>query len=182
MYEPSVQPTSHSASAEAPELENQDLSTDSLNAHLNAQIDLFPLSETDYAIAIALIDAITPEGFLSTSTEEIYQQLATEMAEHEEFSQQEVDTVLTLIQHLEPVGVGARDLQECLCIQLNNLDPDTAYRNDAIRLIEQHFKLLGNRDYNQLIRQMSVSQTHLEQIITLIQTLNPRPGNCVELT
>ncbi|HIB77412.1 MAG TPA: RNA polymerase factor sigma-54, partial [Flavobacteriales bacterium] len=62
VYEPSVQPTSHSASAEAPELENQDLSTDSLNAHLNAQIDLFPLSETDCAIAIALIDAITPEG------------------------------------------------------------------------------------------------------------------------
>ena len=97
------------------ERDNQDESSDSLQQHLLWQMRLTPFSETEQAIATTIIDSIEDDGYLKTTLEEIQQSLGEEFAEVE---LDEIETVLHRIHHFDPVGVGARDLRECLLIQL----------------------------------------------------------------
>jgi RNA polymerase sigma-54 factor len=89
----------------------------------------------------------------------------------------EIEAVLHLIQHLDPVGVSARDLSECLTIQLNQLPPLTPWRSEALLIVKDHLSSLANRDYAYLIRKTRLKEPELKAVITLIQTLNPRPGS-----
>ena len=88
----------------------------------------------------------------------------------------EVVAVLHLIQHLDPVGVAARDLRECLLIQLNALPEDTAWRREAIIVVSDHISSLANRDYALLLRKTRLKENELREVVALIQTLSPRPG------
>ena len=78
---------------------------------------------------------------------------------------------------LRPGRGGARDRQECLQIQLDQLDPDTPWLTQARQLVDEHVNLLGNRDYNQIMRRMKLSETELQEVLGLVQSLNPRPGS-----
>src|SRR5690606_14487175 len=89
----------------------------------------------------------------------------------------EVEAVLHRIQHFDPIGVGARDLGECLAIQLQQLPSDTPWRDETLKLVTQHLDLLGARDYAQVIRRMKLEEGDLQAMIALIQSLNPRPGS-----
>jgi RNA polymerase sigma-54 factor len=91
----------------------------------------------------------------------------------------EVQAVLQQIQQLEPVGVGARDLSECLRIQLRQLPADTPGRREGLELVGEYIDVLAARDYNQLMRLMRIEREELQQAIGLIQTLHPRPGSLV---
>jgi RNA polymerase sigma-54 factor len=154
------------------DFEVQGRTGESLQEHLLWQMRLTPFSETDMAIAVALIDSISDDGYLTTPLEEIHQSLTEEL----DLEPGEVEAVLHRVQSFDPVGVGARNLQECLLIQLHQLDPGTPWLEQAKRVVRDHLDLLAGHDYAQLTRQLKLTDQELRQTIALIQSLNPRPG------
>jgi RNA polymerase sigma-54 factor len=151
---------------------------ESLQEHLMWQMGLTPFSATDQAIAVAIIDSIDDDGYLTTTVEDIHQSLSADL----EIDVDEVEAVLHRIQRFDPVGVGARTLSECLLIQLQQYPPDTPLLDKAQELVDQHLDLLGARDLAALTRRMKVTEQELQGVIHLIQTLNPRPGGEVSNT
>ena len=147
-----------------------------LQRHLLSQLNLITLSVADKAIAIALIDAINDDGYLTLSLDEIRATLSSDLDTEPE----EIEAVLHLIQTLEPAGVGARDLAECLNLQLAQLEPGTPWLAEALTLVNQHIQLLAVHDYKQLMKHMRVNREELEHVIGLIQSLRPRPGSQVQ--
>ncbi|MGL4516117.1 MAG: RNA polymerase factor sigma-54 [Shewanella sp.] len=145
--------------------------SEGLYEHLEWQKNLTPFSETDLAIATAIIDAINEQGYLTQSTEEILEAMGNPAIELDE-----VEAVLKRIQHFDPVGVAARDLSECLLIQLAHFAPDTPHLDNARMLIKDHLDLIAARDFRLLMRKTKLKEDELREGIALIQTLNPRPG------
>lgn len=158
--------------------DNQDSEDLTLSAHLAWQLNLTPTSDTDKAIATAIIDALDDDGYLTCSLADILASLGDE--QELDIEMDEVEAVLRLIQSMEPTGVAARDLQECLCLQLAQFSPDTPLLAEAKELVNKHLHLLGGHDYNRLLKQMKLSRDQLQEVIVFIQALNPRPGNQVQ--
>jgi RNA polymerase sigma-54 factor len=152
----------------------------SLQDHLSWQLELSSFSDEDRVIAEAIVDSINDDGYLSVSLEDILECL--DLEPDQEIGVAEIQAVLRRIQHFDPVGVGARDPGECLLIQLNALDPCTPWRDQALSLIDEHVTLLGNRDYNQIMRRMKLSEAELQEVLNLVQSLNPRPGSQITST
>ncbi|WP_455218845.1 RNA polymerase factor sigma-54, partial [Kaarinaea lacus] len=151
--------------------------SESLAQHLEWQLLLTPFSETDEAIATAIIDSIDHNGYLSTPLEDICSSLnENNEVDEEPIEIDEVESVLKRIQNFDPPGVGARDIQECMLIQLNVLDPQIPWLEEAKNIVNEHFEILANRDYNLLMRRTRLSEEQLQKTIGLIQSLNPRPG------
>lgn len=145
---------------------------ETLQSHLEWQLNLLPLSDTDHQIAIALIDGITADGYLEESLEDILAALDPSL----EVELDEVEMVLHRIQQFEPTGVGARNLSECLHLQLQQLPDSTPMLEQAKRVVRDHLELLGSRDFTQLMRRSRLKEDQLRDVVALIQTLNPRPG------
>lgn len=145
---------------------------ETLQSHLEWQLNLLPLSDTDHQIAIALIDGITADGYLEESLEDILASLDPSL----EVELDEVEMVLHRIQQFEPTGVGARNLSECLHLQLQQLPDSTPMLEQAKRVVRDHLELLGSRDFTQLMRRSRLKEDQLRDVVALIQTLNPRPG------
>ncbi len=174
----SVLPTSASAPGGDDDYrayENQSGGEESLQQHLLWQMNLTPFSETNRLIAEAIIDSVNDDGYLSTSLEEILQGLALD----EDVGLEEMEAVLHQVQNFDPLGVAARNLRECLLLQLKQFDAAQAEVADAITLVDNYLDLLGNRDYNQLMRRMKLSREALQQAIAVVQTANPRPGGVI---
>lgn len=143
-----------------------------LREHLLSQIKLLPLSERDQTLAMVLVDAINDDGYLEQSLEE----LAELMPEELEIDQLELETALKHIQNLDPPGIGARNLAECLALQLRALPEDTPYVDLAIKVAEQHLPLLASRDYTRLRKLLHCDDDVLKTVQQLVTQLNPRPG------
>ncbi|HEX9811670.1 MAG TPA: RNA polymerase factor sigma-54 [Burkholderiales bacterium] len=170
---------------ERPDIDARNTRPQTLRDHLLWQMQMTSFSETDRRIAESLIDAINEDGYLTSKIEEAQQILAraADGAAGLDVEIDEIAAVLHQIQNFDPVGVGARDLAECLRLQLKALPPETASLAEAIELATtEHLALLGARDYNQLRRRMKVSPETLHQAVQLIQRLNPRPGGTVQST
>lgn len=150
-----------------------DTSGETLHEHLNWQLRLMPMSDTDRAIAEAIVDAVDDDGLLSLPLEDLYESLREEL----DIELDEVEAVLHAVQSLDPPGVAARDLRESLLLQLRQLPEDTPCRAQARELLSEHFDLLASRDYARLKRRLKLEDEALGQIIRLIQSLNPRPGS-----
>ncbi|MEW6990284.1 RNA polymerase factor sigma-54 [Colwelliaceae bacterium 6441] len=148
--------------------------TDSIQDHLRWQMGLTPFSETDLAIATAIIDAIDDAGYLRVTTEEVLESIGVEEVELDE-----VEAVLKRINMFDPVGVGARSISECLTIQLNQFDKGTPWLKESKLIINEYIDLLGNRDYRQIMRKTRLKEEQLREVIKLIQSLDPRPGDSV---
>ncbi|MBD3609568.1 MAG: RNA polymerase factor sigma-54 [Gammaproteobacteria bacterium] len=167
-------PVSSMASAESSDYEYQGSTEESLQDHLTWQLEMSHFSPRDRLTAMAIIDAIDEDGYISTSLDEIFQSL---YAQDPELEMDEVEATLRQIQNFDPLGVAARDLQESLLIQLRPLPETTHWLPEAKQLLQHYFELLAKRDFNQLSRKMKLSQDELTEVIQLIQSLNPRPGN-----
>ncbi|REL25656.1 RNA polymerase factor sigma-54 [Thalassotalea euphylliae] len=148
--------------------------SDSIQDHLRWQMELTPFSETDEAIALAIIDAVDDAGYLTVSAEDILESLGLEDVELDE-----VEAVLKRVNMFDPIGVAARSIPECLLIQLNQFDNDTPYLAESKLIISEHIDLLGNRDYRQIMRKTKLKEDQLREALRLIQSLNPRPGDAV---
>lgn len=149
--------------------------SETLQEHLMWQLNLTPMSDTDHLIALSLIDGIDTDGMLTVSLEDILTSFDPEM----EIELDEIQAVLTRIQHFDPVGVAARDLRECLLLQLKQLSADTPYVSESIIIVEEHLGLLASRDFNSLKRKTRWDQPTLQYAISVIQSLNPRPGSAI---
>jgi RNA polymerase sigma-54 factor len=171
-YESRTTSTRQEGDGDLPDLDARNSAPTTLREHLLWQMQMTPFSENDRRIAEALIDAINEDGYLTCSLEEVQQVLGEPVVEADE-----VLAVLHQIQNFDPAGVGARNLAECLQLQLRSLDPATAHRDNARKLATpEHLVLLANRDYKQLKRVMKLPTETLQEAIHLIQRLNPRPG------
>ena len=156
-------------------LENQSIEGDTLAEHLLWQLRNMSTSDTDFAIGVAIIDAINDDGYLTETIEDIHAGLAGEL----DIELDEVEAVLHLIQRFDPLGVGARDLKECLLLQLEQFDSKTEGLADVRILIRDHLEQLGSRDYARLLKTTRLSEEKLQQLINFIQSLNPKPGSSI---
>ena len=180
MYDNQAGPSLSSGSLNDSDMdrENQDDSGDSLQQHLLWQMRLTHFTETEEAIATTIIDSIEDDGYLKTSLEDIHQSLGADFAEIE---LDEIETVLHRIQHFDPVGVAARDLRECLLIQLRVYEASGLAHIELLKqLIDKHLDTLAKRDYAQIKRALKVSDEELTDLVRSIQLLNPRPGSQIQ--
>lgn len=166
--------SSGASSAPSEDYTYQGETTDSIQDHLRWQMELTPFSETDLAIATAIIDAIDDAGYLTVSAEDILESIGVEEVELDE-----VEAVIKRINMFDPIGVGARSIADCLLIQLNQFDKETEHLADAKLIIREYIDLLGNRDYRQIMRKTRLKEDQLREALRLIQSLNPRPGDAV---
>ena len=158
-------------------LESNDSADETLQDHLNWQLNLTPMSEVDQLIAASIIDGIDNDGYLTVELEAILEHFqAQEDEQLNSIELDETEAVLRRIQQFDPAGVAARDLSECLALQLQQLPEDTEFRTEALKVVTQYIHLLGNHDYKQLMRKARLKEPQLQQAISLIQTLNPKPG------
>ncbi len=151
-------------------------SGESLHSHLLWQLNLAPMSDKDRLIAVTLIDCINQQGYLEETLEEVLEAFDPEL----DIELDEIEAVLHRIQQFEPAGIAARNLGECLLLQLRQLPANTPWLSEAQRLANDYLDLLGGRDYSQLMRRMKLKEDELKQVIELIQRLNPRPGSQIE--
>lgn len=156
--------------------ENQDSGEQTLKEHMLWQLNLTPTTETDKAIATAIIDAIDNDGYLACPLQDILELIDDDR----EIELDEVEATLHLVQAMEPAGIAARDLKECLLLQLDQYDAVTPWLVEAKALINNNLDLLASHDFNMLTRRMKLSRDELSEVIALIQSLNPRPGNQVQ--
>jgi RNA polymerase sigma-54 factor len=145
----------------------------SLREHLLNQLIVSPLTLRDRTLVAALIDDLDEAGFLTQPLADIIASLQTEL---EDLEPEEVETALKHLQNMDPTGVGARNLAECLTLQLRALPPDTPARDIAIRLTANHLELLAARDVGKLKKMLGIDDPTLRAVRTLILSLNPRPG------
>ncbi|MDX8255311.1 RNA polymerase factor sigma-54 [Acinetobacter pittii] len=150
----------------------------SLKEHILEQVNLLHFSKIDQLIAYCIVDALDDKGFLDAEIEEIIlaaQQLLNEMDIEEEIEEDEVLVVLKHIQRLDPLGIGSRNLAECLKVQLEFLPKDVEYLSEAKSLL-QHYELLIANDLNKLLKQTGLTRDQLKFAIDLLKTLKPYPG------
>ncbi|HNL79942.1 MAG TPA: RNA polymerase sigma-54 factor, partial [Agitococcus sp.] len=148
---------------------------ETLYDHLLWQVNLTPFTITDRTIAVCIIDSLDENGYLHNDLEDILE-AAQNILPNEDIELDEIVAVLHLIQQFEPSGVAARNLQECLKIQLKQLPEDTAHRENALLIVNEHLDLLAAQDQQGLLKRTKFSESQLRAAVGLIQTLNPYPG------
>ena len=163
---------------------------ESLREHLLGQLTLLGLSESDLEVAAALVDAIDDDGYLT----ETFAEVALDLAHHGPIGavlhdEEEIERVLLLVQKLDPVGIGARDLIECLQLQLAALTPATQGLSLARRIVDHHLKLLAQRDLGPLRRALeaeglqgeddAADDETLVAAVALVRACHPKPGSLI---
>jgi RNA polymerase sigma-54 factor len=150
--------------------------SDSLLDHLLSQLLLIPLSSRDQLIAAAIIESIGDNGLLDDTLDEIVHGLQYDLPDIE---LDEAEAMLHLVQSFDPPGVGAHDLNESLRIQLRQLEPNSEQLeiHQHARQLLDHLDLLGSHDYARLRRLLNINDEQLKAALTIVQSLDPHPGN-----
>jgi RNA polymerase sigma-54 factor len=144
-----------------------------LQEHLLQQLSLTGLTERDKKIAAMIVGHLDEEGYLKQELEELRE---AALAAAPDLEIEELQIALKHVQNLEPTGVGARDIAECLELQLRAMPEATEHREAAIALVTRHLDVLAARDFNKLKRLLGVSEDELRDIRSLVLTLDPKPG------
>jgi len=161
-----------------PESDDEDMEppqaagSDTLREHLRSQLSLMQLSERDTQLVAYLIDNLNDDGFLPDELEE----LAALLPEELELDAEDLGIALKYLQSLEPAGVGARNIGECLALQIEALPEDTPFRAQALQVVRDHLDTLAVRDYTKLKKILRCDDDTLRGIQSLITHLNPRPA------
>jgi RNA polymerase sigma-54 factor len=143
-----------------------------LRDHLRRQLLLSQMGDRDRALAHLVIEALDDDGYLNVALAELAELVPAEL----EVDADDLLAALLLVQTLEPPGVGARSLQECLMLQLRNLPESTTGASIARALVSEHLDLLVARDFTQLQQQLACTDSDLHVARTLLRSLDPRPG------
>lgn len=151
--------------------DREDAAEETLRDHLCWQLNLTPMSPLDQDIAMAIIDAVDSSGLLCTSIENIIQSVRSE----EELEEEDILSVLHRIQRFDPPGVAARDLKECLLVQLSLL-PETGAIETAIDLVERHLEALTKLSLEGIAKRIKRPVEEIEEAYLVIKSLNPKPG------
>ena len=173
---PSASSSSNSGSGDDDgERSSQDTAELSLQEHLHGQLAGMGLTETDRMALRVLIDSLNEDGYLEDPLEEIALALVPDDEDVREDLLDHLRIALRWLQHMDPTGVGARDLAECLVLQLRELKPSPA-QAAAIVISQQHLDLLAKRDIKRLGALTGASEAVLRDAQTLICSLEPKPG------
>ena len=156
-----------------PIAEFADESGNTLREHLLWQLEMEDFSPREAVIGEAIIDAINDDGYLTIPLDDI------EASIDDDVSIEEIETTLAKVQNLDPVGVGARSLSECIILQLRQLDDDTAALDLAIRIAADHLDLVATRAHGELRRTLQASEEDLHSALALVRGCNPKPGLAV---
>ncbi|MEO6363746.1 MAG: RNA polymerase factor sigma-54 [Caldimonas sp.] len=148
-----------------------------LRAHLRSQINVLPLSERDHVLACAIIESLDDDGYLRISLDEISHSSGMEPAVEDV----EMQIALKRVQSLDPAGVGARNVAECLLLQMAGIEC-ARQRQLAQSIVTDHLARLAQHDVNGLARALKCTPEDVEAACERIRHLNPRPGWNVEPT
>jgi len=152
-----------------------DESGQTLREHLLWQLEMEHFTPREVLIGEAIVDSINDDGYLTADLDEIYASLDKESAVVES----EIERTLTKIQRLDPIGVGARSISECIILQLSQLEWKTPGLQLAISVATDHLDLVANRDYGELRRSLRTSEDDLHEALALVRGCNPKPGLAV---
>ena len=157
-------------------LDVADESGQTLNDHLLWQLELAHLEPQQLMIGRAIVDALNDDGYLSESLEEIAATLKPEVDARPE----DVEAMLQVVQQLDPVGVGARSLSECVLLQLAQIDPATPGLAPAREIAARYLDLVAGQEYATLRRHLHCSAAELDEAIALVRACHPRPGAALQ--
>ncbi|HET9642117.1 MAG TPA: RNA polymerase factor sigma-54 [Burkholderiaceae bacterium] len=143
----------------------------SLRDHLHSQINVMPLSERDHMLTALIIESLDDDGYLRVSLDEVLQM--SELQPPADID--EMTVALKLVQSLDPSGVAARDVRECLLLQLRSIE-DEAERDLAQKIVTGHLDRLAMRDIPHLARALDRTPAKIEAVCERIRHLDPRPG------
>jgi RNA polymerase sigma-54 factor len=152
--------------------EFSDESGESLKEYLFNQLELAKLEPRELAIASAIVDGISEGGYLTESLEEIARTLRPEV----ECDATEVEKVLALVQLLDPPGIAARSVGECIELQLAQLDRDTPGLTLALQIARHHLERVADRELILLRRELRATEDELAAALALVRSCHPRPG------
>ena len=150
------------------------VSEDSFYDALIRQLELKDLTDRQHAIAQEIVGSIDGAGYVSRSTDLIANDLA--FTQGLEVTPQEVLDVLAIVQQLDPPGIAARNLQECLSIQLHRAERQDDATLWATQVIDRCFDLFVNHNYNRVMDTLQLDEQQLHIAIERIRSLNPKPG------
>ncbi len=170
---PSYKLSSNNYSADDEEKQTPYASGTSFNQHLLQQLNTFRLNDKDFEIAQFLVGSVDESGYIRREVADIVDDLA--FTQNIYASEEEVEKVLTIVQDLDPAGVAARDLQECLLIQLKRKE-ETPSVELATVIIEEAFDAFSKKHYKKLLSKFDISEDQLREAIHEIEGLNPKPG------
>ncbi len=148
--------------------------------NLQAQLDLVPLSDQDFRIGLQIIGSLDDDGYLRRRITSLIDDLA--FSQNVLAEEEEVEEILKVIQSFDPAGVAARDLQECLLIQLRKKDQSNIIIQKAITVVEEYLDEFTRKHYDKLERSLNIRSEELKEIVNEILKLNPKPGDASEVT
>ncbi len=152
-----------------------DQSGQSLREHLLWQLELEHFTPREAVIGEALIDAINDDGYLTAELDDMGDYLDAET----EVTREEIEQVLTKVQCLDPIGIGARSLSECIVLQLRQLEVTTPCLDISMRLATDHLDLIASQEYGEIRRALRTSEADLDVALALVRSCNPKPGLAV---
>jgi RNA polymerase sigma-54 factor len=150
-------------------------SSTNFQSHLESQLGLRSLTDRQELLAQYLLGNMDDDGYLRRKLEAIVDDLA--FTQNITTTEQELYDILQVIQDFDPPGVGARDLQECLLLQVSRKDQSDPAVSLARRIIKSHFQEFTRKHYNKIIKRINISEHDLKEAIDEILKLNPRPGS-----
>ncbi len=147
----------------------------SFHEYLENQVGLKSLTERQYMLGLYIIGNIDDDGYLRRKLESIANDLS--FTQNVKTSEEELEKVLKIIQELDPPGVGARTLRECLLLQIKQKDLDEPSIQLAKKILEQHFNEFTKKHYEKIITRLKISEEQLHEAVHEILKLNPKPGS-----
>ncbi len=142
------------------------------------QLHLLDLDNTQFSIADVIIGNLDESGYLSRTIYALVDDLA--FASNIYVTEQEVEAILKLVQELDPPGVGARDLRECLLLQLNRVHDGDITRYTAKKIVQNHFEEFIKKHYSKISEKLEIEEADLKDAIDVILKLNPKPGGSMK--
>lgn len=156
--------------------DNLHCTTTNLQDHLSWQLDLSPMSDVDRVIATTIIDAISYDGFLTLSIDDLHSSINSE-----EFpvDKEEIEAVRHRVQLLDPVGCASINLAETLLIQIEQMAIQPELLALTKKIINEDIGLLGQHNYRQLMKNHQVNENTVQEVLKIIQSVNPKPGTLI---
>ena len=147
---------------------------------LQQQLDLVPLSDQDFIIGKQIIGSLDDDGYLRRPITSMIDDLA--FSQNVMVEEEDVLEMLKLIQSFDPPGIAARDLQECLTLQLKKKDTSNPLIKKAIEIVENHLDEFTRKHYDKLERAVGLNSEELKEVVAEILRLNPKPGDSNQVT
>ncbi|WP_410221225.1 RNA polymerase factor sigma-54 [Pedobacter sp.] len=147
---------------------------------LQQQLDLVPLSNQDFVIGKQIIGSLDDDGYLRRPITSMIDDLA--FSQNVIVEEDDVVEMLKVIQNFDPAGIAARDLQECLSLQLKRKDTSNPIIKKAIEVVEHHLEEFTKKHYDKLEKSVGISSEELKEVVNEILKLNPKPGDSNQIT